>query len=125
MTLESVMNYSFDGATVMVVLASIAGVLPPIAGLVGIIYYALLISDHHTIQAWLKRRRVHKLIKLRQQATALELQLSQVADESEMEALRAASTVHMAADTAASQILHDRPPVAPPADLPPLPGAMI
>jgi len=52
-----------QGISIAAIVGSLAGWLPPLASLVGIIYYGLLIWEGKTVQAWLQRRRERKLAK--------------------------------------------------------------
>lgn len=52
-----------QGISIAAIVGSLAGWLPPLASLVGIIYYALLIWESKTVQEWRARRKARKLAK--------------------------------------------------------------
>ena len=53
-----------NGVTIATIIASLAGFLPPIAALVGIAYYCILIWESNTLKTWRQHRREHKLARL-------------------------------------------------------------
>jgi uncharacterized membrane protein YccC len=67
------MNYTFDGAAAMAILASLAGWLPPAAAVIGIIWYAIQIWESRTLQDWVQRRYARKIVRLAAKLAALQL----------------------------------------------------
>lgn len=61
----------FSGLSVAAILGALAGLLPPIAALVGIIYYGILIYESQTMKSWRKNRHLRKLEKLRAKVAVL------------------------------------------------------
>lgn len=48
-----------NGLSLATILATLAGFLPPIAALVGAIYYLILIWESKTMREWRQLRRLH------------------------------------------------------------------
>lgn len=51
---------------------AILGWLPPLAALVGLIWYCIQIHESKTMQDWLKRRRLRRINRLREQLLVLQ-----------------------------------------------------
>lgn len=47
-----------NGISILTILATLAGILPPVAALVGIIYYGILIWESKTVREWRQLRRL-------------------------------------------------------------------
>lgn len=60
-----------QGLSVVAILGAIAGALPPLAALVGIVYYGILIWESKTIKEWRANRRLRHLEKLKAKVAVL------------------------------------------------------
>lgn len=84
---------------------SLFGVIPAIAAILAVIWYALEIYDNKNVQRWVRARRLRKLVKLRAAAVALELAIRN--HDGELSALNDANQVHQAASGKAAELTHD------------------
>lgn len=62
--------HAIAGGTIV---TSFTGILPPMAALFGVIWYAIKIRESLTVRAWLAKRRDRKIIKMQAKLTALRL----------------------------------------------------
>jgi uncharacterized protein (DUF2062 family) len=51
------LDHSLHAVSATIALGAIAGVLPPLAALVAILWYAIQIWESKTVQNWFKRKR--------------------------------------------------------------------
>lgn len=68
-------NYSFDALSASAIVATFAGLLPPLAGLAGLIWYAIQIWESKTVQKrarlWRAKSRAARLARIRIEEKAL------------------------------------------------------
>lgn len=58
-----------------VVIATIIGLIPSVAGVTAVVWYAIQVYESATVQHWLARRRARKLAYLKDQVAKLEKQV--------------------------------------------------
>lgn len=63
-------NYSMDGLSIAAIAGAFVGLLPALAGLAGLIWYALQIWESKTVQKHVRRLRAKARAKRRAKATA-------------------------------------------------------
>ena len=67
-TLQHPVQASIDGGVAAIILGSVMGVLPAIAAVIGICYYAIQVWESNTVQTWVHKHRAkraaHRLAKL-------------------------------------------------------------
>lgn len=68
---DDFVHWTMHGTAGVTILGAMSGVLPPIAALIGVIYYGIQIFESKTMQDWLARRRLAKIVKLRKQLAQL------------------------------------------------------
>jgi hypothetical protein len=90
-----------DLGAVGTIVASLAGLLPPLAALIAIVFYLIQIKESDTIARFLRNMRLRKLVKLRARAVEYELYLHN--KNQDLNGLARANKVHLAAEIAASQ----------------------
>lgn len=56
------------------IVTTLAGFLPPLAALFGVIWYAIKIRESQTVCAWLAKRRDRRIIKMQAKLVALKLE---------------------------------------------------
>lgn len=94
---------------------AVMGIVPPIAAIVGLIYYLILLYETATVQGWITKRRERKLAKLA--AKAIVVQAAIVADTAvkQKTADDAAVSAIVAAATTAAAVTAPPAPVQSPA----------
>lgn len=55
------------------IITTLAGLLPPLAALLGVIWYVIKIRESQTVRAWLAKRRNRRIVKLQAKLVALKL----------------------------------------------------
>ena len=85
--------------------AAILGIIPVVAVLMPMIYYSIVVYESKTVQAFIKSRRLKKLLHMRARAVALELIIK--GSDIDLAALDAANQVHLAAVSRATEIAHE------------------
>lgn len=93
-----------DAGAVGLIAVSIMGWLPPLAAIIAIIWYCIQIYESRTLQKNVRNWRLRKLVKLRSEATALELRLRE--NNNDLRGLDQANTVHLAATVASNLATH-------------------
>lgn len=73
------LNEFLNGVSILTILGSLAGFLPPFAALLAAGYYMIQIYESDTLKRWRARRRVGKLEKLKAKVAALEVTTVSVA----------------------------------------------
>ena len=58
-------------ASPLAILASLAGILPPLAAAIAFIWYIIQIGESDTFRKWRARRRLHKIKELEEHLTQL------------------------------------------------------
>lgn len=56
------------------IVSALAGLLPPLAALFGVIWYAIKIRESKTVCDWIARRRTRRIVKLQAKLVALKLE---------------------------------------------------
>jgi hypothetical protein len=85
---------------------SLFGLIPALAALLAVIWYALEIYENRTVQRWVRARKLRKLVRLRARAVALELSIRNE-DGPHLHELDDANRVHTAASQAAARVVHE------------------
>jgi len=98
--LATVLWVAGDLGAIGTIAASLAGLLPPLAALIAIMFYIIQIKESDTISRALRNWRLRKLTRLRARAVEYELFLQH--KDKDLTGLVAANKVHIAAETAAS-----------------------
>lgn len=70
------LHWVFHSISVTSILGALAGLFPPLAALVGIIYYSLAILRDPTVQTWLRNKRKRKLAKYEEEIKILREKIS-------------------------------------------------
>lgn len=70
------LNYALHTVSITSIIGAIAGLFPPLAALVGIIYYSLAILRDPTVQTWLRNKRKRKLAKYEEEIKILREKIS-------------------------------------------------
>lgn len=91
-----------DTGALGVITASLLGLLPPIAAVFAIGWYALQMWESKSCQNLMRNRRLKKLVYLRAAAAALELIIRQ--KNTDLSGLVAANTIHAAAFSASRDV---------------------
>lgn len=63
-------THTLAGGTLV---SSLAGILPPFAALLAIVWYAIQIRESVTVRQWLAKRRNRRIVKLQAKLVALKL----------------------------------------------------
>lgn len=66
---QRVLNYSADGISAVAILGAFMGYLPALAGLAGLIWYAIQIWESRTVQRHVRRYRLKAVRKRREAAS--------------------------------------------------------
>ena len=98
--LATVLWVAGDLGAIGTIAASLAGLLPPLAALIAIMFYIIQIKESDTISRALRNWRLRKLTRLRVQAVEYELFLQH--KDKDLTGLVAANKIHIAAEMAAS-----------------------
>ena len=94
-----------DIGAVGTIAAALAGWLPPFAAVIAIFWYLIQIRESLTVQVWVRRWRLRKLVKMRANAVQYELYLQQ--RNTGLIGLARANKVHLAAETEAAAVTQD------------------
>ena len=94
-----------DIGAVGTIAAALAGWLPPFAAVIAIFWYLIQIRESLTVQVWMRRWRLRKLVKMRANAVQYELYLQQ--RNKDLIGLAGANKVHLAAETEAAAVTQD------------------
>jgi hypothetical protein len=63
------------------IVGTLIGLIPSVAAVVALIWYAIQISESDTVKAWMRERRRRRLMRLHVEASRLELLLADTKDE--------------------------------------------
>lgn len=69
MQINRAINHSVDGLSAAAIVGAFMGYLPALAGLAGLIWYAIQIWESKTVQKWVRVRRSKARRKRREQAS--------------------------------------------------------
>ena len=94
-----------DVGAVGTIAAALAGWLPPFAAVIAICWYIIQIRESLTVQVWMRRWRLRKLVKMRANSVRYELYLQQ--RNKDLVGLVMANKVHMAAEKEAADVTQD------------------
>ena len=96
MRLQTVGMAGGDTVAIVGIAAALIGWLPPIAASIAIVWYAIQIYESQTLQNMFRTYRLRRLVRLRAEATALEL-LIREKNQDKLGELNRANRVHTAA----------------------------
>lgn len=65
----------WNGASIGTMISSLVGLIPPIAGVIALIWYSIQIYESNTFQNWMQRRLKAKLARFQAKARAIEVSL--------------------------------------------------
>lgn len=114
-----VVRASVDGGVIAVIVAALMNVVTPLAAVIGLVYYAIVLWETDTVQNWVRQTRqkhaVRKLAKLSARQKVIEAEM--VAAET-VRAATAAATERVAQAKSEAALLVAAPPLVPQATPP-------